>query len=282
MTSRIHPSASIHPSAQIAEDVEIGAGCVVGPQCVVGRGTRLHPAAMVVSHTTLGEGNELHPCAIIGGDPQDRKYNPSRPGRLIIGDRNVFREHVTINRSVGDEVPTRVGSGCYLMAYSHFGHNAQIGDGVTLANCACVAGHGRVGSGSFLSGGGMMHQYCSVGELVMFQGLTAVSQHVPPFVIVTRVNVVVGLNRVGLARSGRFTPEERENLKQVYRLMYRDREQRTMSDALAAASEREWGRPATIFLDFIRNAMSEEPPRRRGLCGPPRRRPALVDESLEV
>ena len=58
--------------------------------------TRLHHHAAVEGFTTLGRECEVFPYACIGGKTQDLKFKGGRPG-LKAGDRNVFREFVTVN-----------------------------------------------------------------------------------------------------------------------------------------------------------------------------------------
>ncbi|MEC9374552.1 MAG: acyl-ACP--UDP-N-acetylglucosamine O-acyltransferase [Planctomycetota bacterium] len=270
-TAVVQPGAEVDPSAEIGEDVVIESGVYVGPRCVIGAGTRIRRRAMILQDTTIGARNDIHSFAVIGGDPQDKKFKSGESATLIVGDGNVFREHVTLNRGSGAQ-PTTIGNGCFFMASAHAGHNAVVGDNVILANSAVIAGHARVGDGCFMSAGSMVHQFCDVGEMVMFQGGTAISQHVPPFAMVCGVNEVAGLNRVGLQRSGRFDAAERAELKEAFRLFYRDREMRSFSSALEEAQSREWsGAAARRFIDFIAARLNESPPRVRGLCGPSRR-----------
>jgi len=267
---RIDPSATVDPSADLAPGVVVEAEAFVGPECVLGARTRIRRRAMVMEHTTLGADNDVFPTAVLGGDPQDRKFDPAVPGRLIVGDRNVFREGVTLNRSVGEERPTIIGSDCYFMACSHAGHNAVVGDNVTLANSAAIGGHGRVGNGVFLSASAMVHQYCWVGELTILRGNGAVTLHAPPYVVIREVNKVAGLNRVGLQRSARFTDQDMREVKDLYRLFFRARAdgRSTIRGALERADRREWGEAASRFLRFVREAVSAEPPFNRGLCSP--------------
>jgi UDP-N-acetylglucosamine acyltransferase len=172
------------------------------------------------------------------------------------------------------------------MTGSHIGHNSVVGDGVTLANGACVAGHASIGDGCFLSACSAVHQFCHVGELVMFQFGAGISQHAPSFVLLANgINRVIGLNRVGLLRSTRFSPDDRADLKQAYKLLFRGRDERMLGEALREAESRQWGRCATLFLDFVREAISWDPPRRRGICGPyrrERRQPEPTERLLDV
>lgn len=269
---RIDPTAQIHPTAQIDPRAEIGPGVViereviVGTECRIGQGTRLRARCIIVERTVIGRDNDIHPYAVLGGDPQDRAFKPDARGMLLVGDRNIIREHVTLSRGTGDEVPTRLGSGCMLMAGSHIGHNAQVGDGVVMANACVLAGHARIGSGCVLSGSTAVHQFTHVGEGVMFRGGAMVSQHVPPFVIVGDHNRLSGLNRVGLRRNPAMKPEDRIEATVVYRALFRDREGTPIRAVINDLRGRAWGTAATRMLEFVEDALVQSGPRARGLC----------------
>lgn len=256
------------PTARIGPGVVVEAGAFVGPCCVVGAGTRLRVRSMLVEHVTMGEGNDVHPYAVIGGDPQDRSYRPETPGEVIIGDRNVFREGVTINRGNWNGGPTRVGSGCYLMCGAHLGHNSVIGNNVTMANSACLAGHAVVGDNCVMSAFSAVHQFTEVGEGVMFQGKGAASMHVPPFVILTSENNIAGLNIVGLRRHPELSASDRDGIKRLYRAFFRGRGPVPYARVLEEyLSRHQPGPGAKRFIDFVQRVMTLEKPRNRGLCG---------------
>lgn len=286
-SAEIHPTAFIDPTSRLAAGVRVEAHAFVGAHCSVGAGTRLRPRSMLVEHVTMGEGNDVHPYAVLGGDPQDKSFDESRRGEVIIGDRNVIREHVTLNRSNWNGGATRVGSNCFLMCSAHLAHNASIGDHVVMANGACLAGHARVGNGVVMSAFTMVHQFTMVGDGVMFRGGAGVGMHVPPFVVVAGENFVAGLNKVGLARNPAVSREDREQIKRLYRAIYRDREARPLQELLVSLEAQQWGPAGQKFLQFCIDAIAQEPPRRRGLVGGRRMRvrsqgvlvPALAETS---
>jgi len=216
----------------------------------------------------FGERNDVHPYAVIGGDPQDRAFNPSVPGRLIVGDDNVFRESVTVSRGTGDEIPTRIGSGCYFMAGSHAGHNVQMGSHVTLANATLIAGHARIGDRVVFGGGAVVHQFTIVGENAMLQGLSGVSMHVPPYCLASGVNLLAGLNIIGLRRSG-VTPKQREQVKAVFKALCAERSGTPLRERVDSIRHPDLEAPALRFLDFVAAALDEKPPRSRGICALP-------------
>lgn len=276
--ARVHAAARVDPTARIAAGAIIEAGAVIGPNCVIGPRTRVRTNAVIVEHTTLGEDNDVHPGAVLGGDPQDKAFKGDPRGELIIADRNIFREHCTFNRATQNGPPTRVGSGNYFMACSHAGHNVQIADNCIFANGAMVGGHARIGSGVVMSGGCAIHQFTTIGDGVMFQGGTGIGMHVPPYMVVAGVNSVVTINRVGMRRNPALVPADRDEVKQLVRLIYKDRGGRNLAEYAAATLEsKQWGTAGTNFLRFILAALAEQPPRNRGIC-PMRGRHATLED----
>ena len=240
-TAIVHENAEIHPGAEIGPYTIIDGHVTLGADCVVG------PHVHLTGHTTIGSGNRFHTGCVIGDAPQDVKYN-NEPTRLIIGDGNTFREHVTVHRSNSLEEDTRLGSENIFMANSHVGHNSVVGNKAILANGALVGGHAMIGDGAFLSGNAVVHQFCRVGSMAMMQGCSGVSLDLPPFTIVRGINGMCGLNSVGLKRAG-FSSEERLELKQAYRALFMGND--LMKDAIAKAREQFTGVLAGQLLDFI-------------------------------
>jgi UDP-N-acetylglucosamine acyltransferase len=275
---RIHPTAVVHGGAHLAEDVEVGPFCLVEDEVFIGRGTVLRSHVVVRKFTSMGEGNFVDSFAALGGDPQDLKFDPGMKSFLRIGDHNTFREGVTISRAVGDGLATTVGNETYWMTCAHAGHNAVIMDNVILGNGSGVAGHSTVHPRAFLSANFMVHQFCWVGEMVMTQGNAGTSTHVPPYVLLTDINRVICLNRVGLQRAKHLTDADRAQIKEAFRLTYR----KGLSPARALVEmdlHTEWGEPADKFRQFIRKVLSAEKPFKRGLC--PMRRHGRISSETE-
>jgi len=246
----IHPTAIIHPRAKLDSTAQVGPYAVIdegvelGADCVVG------PHVYLTGLTTIGVQNQFHAGCVIGDAPQDLKYDGT-PTRLRIGERNVFREHVTVHRSTKADAETIIGSRNFLMQHSHVAHNCVIGDDVILAGGALLAGHVVVQDHAFISGNCLVHQFCRVGTLAMMQGGSAISQDLPPFTVARRENEICGLNIVGLRRAG-FTVEQRTELKQVYHLLFRSG--KNLREAVAAARGKFTSAPAKKMLDFIAEA----------------------------
>ena len=218
---RIHPTAAVDPGARIADGVAIGAFTVIGADVDIGAGTTIGPHCSITGPTRIGRDNRIVGHAAIGGDPQDKKYRGERV-ELAIGDRNLIREFVTINRGTGDGGGiTRVGNDNWLLAYTHVAHDCVIGDHCVLSNNATLAGHVELGDHVILSGFAGVHQFCRIGAHA-FVGMGAfVNGDVPPFLMVAQDGYgrPRGINAEGLKRRG-FDAERTAAIKRAYRAVY--------------------------------------------------------------
>lgn len=205
---------SIHPSAVVSAEAELGEGVEIGPLCVVGAGVRLGPGCKLLGSCTVlgpsvfGAENVIHPYAVLGNEPQDRSYK-GEPTLLLVGDRNIFREHVTAHRGTRkDRGETRVGSGGLFMAGTHIAHDCVIGDGVTLANNTLLGGHVRIEDHAVTGGHVAIQPFVRVGSTAFLAGGAMVERDVPPFVVAAgdrakiRALNVVGLRRRGVSEQG--------------------------------------------------------------------------------
>jgi UDP-N-acetylglucosamine acyltransferase len=216
----VHPTAIVSPDACLGEGVTIGPYAVVEDAVTIGDRTEIRAHAVVKRFTTLGADNRVHEGAVIGGEPQDLSFTGVE-SRVVVGDRNVIREGVTIHRSTKEGGATVVGSDCFLMAYVHLAHDNRLGDRVIVANNVALGGHVEVGDRAFLGGGAVVHQFVRIGRLAMLGGGSALHQDALPFSITDGVPArAVGLNVVGLRRAG-LTPPQRALLKQAFRLLVR-------------------------------------------------------------
>jgi UDP-N-acetylglucosamine acyltransferase len=217
----IDPRAVISPQAQIASDVRIGPFSIIGADVVVGAGTWIGPHAVINGPTRIGQDNKIFQFASIGDAPQDKKYK-GEPTLLTIGDRNVFRESVTVNRGTAQaKGETRIGNDNLLMAYSHVAHDCHLGDQIVMANCATLGGHVEIGDWVIMGGLSAVHQFTKIGAHCFIAHSAAVTRDVPPYIMaVGRPAVPHSVNSEGLKRRG-FTPEQVLNIRRAYRLLYR-------------------------------------------------------------
>lgn len=217
---------SIHPLAVVSPAAKLGAGVTVGPfatiesDVVLGDHCTVASGAVIKSGVTAGINNEFGEHAVIGGAPQ-HVARPAETGKVVIGDQNVFREHVTVHRAMKPSATTTVGNHNYVMAGTHFGHDVTVGNNCIFANAALLGGHAIVEDRAFVSGAVAVHQFCRIGRLAMVGGHARVVQDVPPYMLLDGITgCVVGLNIVGLRRSGHTTDDITE-LKSAYRVIYR-------------------------------------------------------------
>jgi UDP-N-acetylglucosamine acyltransferase len=221
MAGYVADNVSIHPRAEIDDDVEVGPFCVIGPNVRIGRGTKLENNVTLMGHVTIGERNHLFPGVVIGGDPQDLSYRGSDT-QVIIGDDNLIRECVTINRGTEKEDGiTQVGSHNFFMACSHIAHDCKVGSFVVIANGTMLGGHVHVHDHASLSGAVAVHHYASIGSYSFVSGISRVLHDVPPFMLVeghpARPRCI---NVVALKRND-FSTEVIDCLAEAHRLIYR-------------------------------------------------------------
>lgn len=218
--SLIDPTAKIHASAKIASDVAIGPWVCIGEAVEIGSGTRIEAHAVVKQHTIMGKNNHIHSHAVVGGDPQDLSYRGEETW-LKMGDNNIIREFVTINRGSAKSGTTFVGNKNCFLSYSHVAHDAHIGNEVLFVNNASIAGHVMVDDFAIIGAYAAVHQFTRIGSYSFLVHATQVSHDIPPFMLVKGTpGIPFALNLVALRRRG-FSAETISVLKKAYRLMYR-------------------------------------------------------------
>ena len=217
----IHPTAVIDKNAALDDDVSIGAYAIIGADVKIAAGTSIGPHAVIEGPTTIGRDNTIYQFASVGAAPQDKKYR-GEPTPLIIGDRNMIREHCTINRgTVQDIGKTVIGDDNWIMAYVHIAHDCVVGNNTIFANNATLAGHVYIHDHAILGGFTLVHQFCHIGQYA-FTGMgTALSNDLPPYVMAFGAPALPrGINTEGLKRNG-FSSECIAEIRQCYRMLYR-------------------------------------------------------------
>lgn len=251
MHTGIHPTAIVSPDAKLGDGVTIGPYVVIEAPVSIGAGSRVGAHSVILPYSRVGDANRIHAHVVIGDDPQDLSFKGAETW-VEIGDQNIIREGVTIHRSTDPELPTRVGSSCFLMAYSHVAHNCQVGNGVVMTNNALLAGHVEVGDQVVLGGGAAIHQFCRVGAMAMVSGLAGVLKDVLPYSVVHEAPARhYRLNTVGLRRAG-IRGERYRVLENVFR-------------ELRARGTIAADHPSTLEVDYLRHWLAR--PSKRGLSG---------------
>jgi len=217
----IHPTAIVSADARLADDVEVGAYSIIGAGVEIGARTRVGPHVVINGPTRMGEDNQVFQFASIGDAPQDHSYK-GEPTRLEIGDRNVFRECVTINRgTTKDKGVTRIASDNLFLAYSHLAHDCIVGSHCVFSNSVGLAGHVEVGDWVIFGAYSGVHQFAKIGAHAFLANNTAATYDIPPyFTAEGRPAVPRIVNEIGLKRRG-FSTEQVRNIRNAFRVLYR-------------------------------------------------------------
>jgi UDP-N-acetylglucosamine acyltransferase len=253
----IHPTAILDPRAQIDPTAEIGPYVIVDGPSVVGAGCRLMAHAQLVGRVIVGAGSVIGRGAVIGGEPQDLGFDPSTDSDVILGEKNVLREHVTIHRGSKPGSSTRLGDSNFLMAGSHLAHDVVLGNKNVLANAALLAGHIQVGSNTFIGGGAVFHQFLRIGDFCVVQGNGSFSKDIPHYCAAQRINRITGLNVIGLRRNG-FSTEDRGAIKDLFQSLFCSG--KNLSEAVSEAAAKPWPEKARRLLEFV------QAPSKKGVC----------------
>ncbi len=222
METRISPLSQVDPRAVIGKGVEIGPFCLVGPDVEIGDQTVLTSHVVIVGSTRIGAGNRFSPNCVIGGDPQDVSWQDSKT-EIHIGDNNIFREGVTVNRGAEKEDGvTRIGNNNMFMANSHVAHNCRIYNNVILVNGVLLGGHVHVHDGAIVSGNSVVHHFSTLGRLSFVSGGCRVPHDIPPFMLAAGSDnpELKTINVVGMKRAG-ISSATIDLVKEAFRLLYR-------------------------------------------------------------
>ncbi|MEI7699730.1 MAG: acyl-ACP--UDP-N-acetylglucosamine O-acyltransferase [Planctomycetia bacterium] len=222
METRISPLSQVDPRARIGKGVEIGPFCLVGPDVEIGDQTVLTSHVVIVGSTRIGAGNRFSPNCVIGGDPQDVSWQDSKT-EIHIGDNNIFREGVTVNRGAEKEDGvTRIGNNNMFMANSHVAHNCRIYNNVILVNGVLLGGHVHVHDGAIVSGNSVVHHFSTLGRLSFVSGGCRVPHDIPPFMLAAGSDnpELKTINVVGMKRAG-ISSATIDLVKEAFRLLYR-------------------------------------------------------------
>lgn len=258
----IHPTAVVAPGAELGDDVAIGPYCCVGGNVRLGHRVRLISHVVVDGHTTLGDDTTVYPFAALGLPPQHLRYQ-GEPTTLVVGRRNIIREHVTMHPGTpfGARGSTTVGDECLFMVATHVAHDCRIGDHVVMANNATIGGHVRIGDYALLGGLAAVHQYVRIGHHAVIGGMSGVENDVIPYGSVMGERArLSGLNIVGLKRRG-FSRDDIHSLRNAYRLLFA--QEGTMAERLSDVTELfTQNTPVMDIVAFIREDST------RAICQP--------------
>jgi UDP-N-acetylglucosamine acyltransferase len=225
----LHPTAIVHDGAQLGAGTVVGPNAVIGEHVKMGRGCRVGASAVIDGWTEMGEGNEIFPFASIGLIPQDLKFR-GEPTRLTIGNRNVFREFVTIHRGTeGGGGLTEIGDHNVFMAYAHVAHDCHVGNHTIFGNAATLGGHVTVEDYATISAFSGVHQFCRVGHHAFIGGYSVITKDALPYAksVGNRARMY-GLNTIGLERR-KFSRDSISKLRRAFRYLLHSNTSRALA-----------------------------------------------------
>jgi len=266
--NQIHPTAVVEEGAGLEDAVSVGPNCFIGSGTTIGHGSILEANVVVAKNVQIGRGNHFFPNCVIGGQPQILNLRPdAKLGGLVIGDNNTIREMVTIHPSMHHDALTKIGNNNLIMVGAHIGHDCIIGDKAVISNYTQISGHCNIGTGVWLSGVVLIHQFITIGRWCYAAGLSGINKDIPPFLIVSGhyPPKIRGVNKRGLKRAG-LSEQQQEAIFDAYKRLYRDdsvpllqkakemtgetgldENVREMLDAIINSSEHRYGRYLETF-----------------------------------
>ena len=252
--SGVDPRAVVSPRARLGQGISVGPYAFVGDDVELGDGCVLHPHAVVEGPSRYGRENQFFPFSCVGTAPQDRKYHGD-PTRLEVGDRNVFREYVTVNRgTTGGGGVTRIGSDNLILAYSHIAHDCVIGSHTLFVNGATLAGHVTVEDHATVGAFCPVHQFCRIGRYAYIAASTVITQDVLPYskTVAPRETRCYGVNSIGLEREG-FSKDRIQAIEKAFRLLLKSKLNTTQAVERVRA-ELGSSEDVDVLLQFIESA----------------------------
>lgn len=265
--SKIHPTAIVEKGATIGRGAVIGPFCIIGSQVKIGANTKLHSHVVIEGDTTIGKGNEIFPFTSIGKRPQDLKFH-DEDSKVIIGDRNTFREGVSVNKGTeGGGMITRIGNDCLFMTSSHVAHDCQLGNHVIAANNVAFGGHVSVDDYAIIGGNSAIHQFTRIGQHCLISGVLGVAKDVLPYTVVTSSDAdrvrTMGINIIGLKRRN-FALEDIHGLLKFYHEVLEQHDSLLLEDKIQIGRQTEYQHNPLVYnlVQFL------EERKKRPLCLP--------------
>ncbi|MHC4641268.1 MAG: acyl-ACP--UDP-N-acetylglucosamine O-acyltransferase [Planctomycetota bacterium] len=249
---KVHPSAVVSNDARLAGGVTIGPNCVIDKMVSIGAGTVLNANVVIGKNVQIGENNQFFANCVIGNIPQILGLSQDAEiGGLLIGDRNIFREQVTIHPSSEKGEFTKIGDDNLLMIGVHIGHDCTLEDKIVMSNFVQIGGHCKIETGAWFSGLAGMHQFVTVGKWCYAGGLAGITRDIPSFLIVSGhyPPTIRGVNKRGMQRAG-LSEEQQDKIFEGYKRLYRN-DDALLENAKALAQEDGLDENVRAMVDMI-------------------------------
>ena len=216
--SEISPRAEISPKARIGNNCKIFPFVYIEDDVVIGDDCIIFPFVSILDGTRMGGHNKVHQGSVIGALPQDFNFRGEK-SECIIGDNNIIRENVVINRATHNGGRTVIGNNNVLMEGAHISHDTKVGDQCVFGYGTKIAGDCQIGNGVIFSSSVIENAKTRVGEGAMIQAGTTFSKDVPPYLVCTKRSEYGGVNYT----LGRYYGVDEKVLKHIanaYRLVF--------------------------------------------------------------
>ena len=238
--AKIGKNVTIYPFAYIEDDVVIGDDCVIFPYASIMRGTK------------LGRGNKVYQNTVLGAEPQDFDYNGAETS-LIIGDENIFRENVVVNRATFADGETRIGNRNFFMEGVHISHDTKVDDYITFGYGTKVAGYCEIHSAAIFSSGVIINSNVRIGSASMVTSGVRISKDVPPFIVATDNPVRYGGVNDTLLKSSETPEKVIGHIANAYRLVFHG--QTSVFDAINQIKEQvPKGKEINAIIHFLESS----------------------------
>ncbi len=242
----------VNSQAFIGDNVHFGNYTTVENDVSIGNNTWIGNNVTILSGTRIGNNCQIHSGAVIGGIPQDLKFD-NEYTLLEIGDNNIIRENVTINRGTISKGRTSIGNSNLIMANAHIGHDCIIGSNCIIGFSVGMAGEVITGDWVNISGLTAIHQFSIIGSHSMVSGMSRVVKDIPPYITVAHEPLsYAGLNVIGLRRRG-FEYDKINELKQIYRIIFQEKRNTNLALELVE-SQFSQTEERDLILNFIRQS----------------------------
>lgn len=217
--------SEISNKAEISPKAKIGAGCRIYPfvyiedDVEIGEGCTIYPFVSILNGTRLGKNNTVHQGAVLAALPQDFNFR-GEESLLIIGDNNIIRENVVINRATHADGQTVIGNDNFLMEGAHISHDTKVGNHCVFGYGTKIAGDCEIGNGVIFSSSVIENAKTRVGEGAMIQAGTTFSRDVPPYIVAGGKPVAYGGVNTTMMTACGIGEKVQKHVANAYRLVF--------------------------------------------------------------
>ena len=215
----ISPKAEIDPKAKIGENCKIYPFAYIEGDVEIGDGCTIYPFVSIMNGTRMGKNNTVHQGSVLGALPQDFDFK-GEDSQLVIGNENIIRENVVINRATHADGKTVIGNGNCLMEGAHISHDTKMGNQCVLGYGTKIAGDCFIDDGVIFSSSVIENAGTRVGKGAMIQAGCTFSKDIPPFIIANGKPIAYASINKHICQSLGIDEKTVKHLANAYRLVF--------------------------------------------------------------